>query len=200
MTQRLIRTRAFAPWRFAWAAGLLLGLAQGAQAQDGAYLAKDCMACHDSAQGRNQGIPSIVGQKREFLRARLDAFRRPGSDAKLMPRLMAAYTSDEIEQIAAYLSTRPSPLMPVPDAGPKSGVTVAGLAKYRAHCAACHEHLDASPLLRGQNRAYLVNALRDFVFGRRAMPDGMRDSLSGLSAEDLGAVIDFMASSKKDKE
>lgn len=185
--------------RLAWASGLLLGLAmQGVHAQSGAYLSKDCAACHDTAQGRNQAIPTIVGQKHEFLRSRLEKFRHPGSDAKVMPRLTSGYSPAEIEQIAAYLSARPSPLKQASDT--LANGSAEGLGQYRAHCAACHEHLDASPLLLGQNRTYLVNALRDFVFGVRAMPDGMRESLSALTTENLAAVLEFMAASNKGKE
>jgi cytochrome c553 len=177
----------------------LLGIAiQGVQAQSGAYLSKDCAACHDSEQGHNQAIPTLVGQKRAFLRNRLEEFRHPGSDAKVMPRLTSGYSPAEIEQIADYLSSRPSPLRPAPDR-PAQGMAE-GFAQYRAHCAACHEQVDESPLLLGQNRTYLVNALRDFIYGVRAMPDGMRENLSALDTDKLAAVLEFMAASNKGKE
>lgn len=177
---------------------LLLLVMSGARAQSGAYLSKDCTACHDTARGHNLAIPSIVGQKREFLRNRLETFRHPGSDAKVMPRLSSGYSPAELDEIVDYLSARPSSLKQATDK--PAEVAPEGESQYRTHCAACHEHLDASPLLIGQNRTYLVNALRDFVFGTRPMPDGMRESLSALTTGNLAAVLDFMAASNKGKE
>ncbi|MBP0713539.1 c-type cytochrome [Burkholderia sola] len=185
-------------WRRALCAGLLACVAQAAAAGDGDHLVKDCMSCHDAAQGRDWAIPVILGQKPRYLASRLEAFRHPDADGNLMPRLMSAFTPQEIERLAVYLSSQPSGLARSADA--RAVASAAGFARYQQHCAVCHEQAPDSPLLLGQGRAYLVDALRDFVYGRRGMPQGMRESLSALSADDLNAVIGFLASSSNRKE
>ncbi|AJY39056.1 c-type cytochrome [Burkholderia humptydooensis] len=179
-------------------ASLLVCASQSAVADDNRYHVKDCMSCHDTAGGHDRAIPVILGQKKGYLVSRLDAFRHPGADGSLMPRLMPAFTPQEIDQLATYLASQRFGLLPSTGAG--AGTAGVGFARYQQHCAVCHEQAADSPLLRGQGRAYLVGALRDFVYGRRGMPDRMRDSLNALSADDLNAVIGFLTTSSNRKD
>ena len=111
LTRFMIRETAI-PLRRAWplalAAALLAVAAGGAdasQATQPSILAGSCANCHGT-DGRSPGsIPSIAGMPYELMRAKLEAFKtNPSPDATVMPRLMQAYDTAQIEQLARYYS------------------------------------------------------------------------------------------------
>jgi len=92
----------------ALAAGLLVGMAEGADASSAvqpSILAGGCANCHGT-DGRSPGsIPSIAGVPYAVLKTKLEAFKtNPAPDATVMPRLMKAYDAAQIEQLARYFS------------------------------------------------------------------------------------------------
>lgn len=91
-----------------WVAiGLLLQLPLQSLAADdsrGPPLAAICAACH-RLDGRDAGIPSIIGLDRNKLSAKLEAFRRGERPSQLMHAVALSLSSEEIAVVAAYLAT-----------------------------------------------------------------------------------------------
>lgn len=68
-----------------------------------------CQACHgsDGVSARNS-IPSLAGQRKEYLAAQLRAFKRKDRKDDLMAAITAQLTLEDIEALAAYWSALPS--------------------------------------------------------------------------------------------
>lgn len=79
--------------------------ANSATVNDPSVLAGSCANCHGT-DGRSSGsIPSIAGLPYPVIKAKLEAFKiNPAPDATVMPRLMRAYDTEQIEQLARYFS------------------------------------------------------------------------------------------------
>ncbi len=68
-------------------------------------LAATCANCH-GPEGRSPGaIPSIAGKPEAVIRAQLEGFRAgEPADATVMPRLMRAFSDEEIAALARWFS------------------------------------------------------------------------------------------------
>jgi sulfide dehydrogenase cytochrome subunit len=72
----------------------------------GQRLYANCAACHGTA-GKPAGstLPALAGQPKDTLAATMRAFKTGGRPATIMHQIAKGYTDEQIEQIAAYLST-----------------------------------------------------------------------------------------------
>jgi cytochrome subunit of sulfide dehydrogenase len=71
---------------------------------DARALAATCASCHQPGQPTP---PALVGQAREELLAKLDAFRNGTRAGTVMPQLARGYTRTQLEAIAAWYSAQP---------------------------------------------------------------------------------------------
>lgn len=72
------------------------------------YLAANCANCHGTA-GRSAGaMPSLAGQKKEELVARMMDFRDGKRAATIMHQLAKGYSDAQIELIAGYFARQPA--------------------------------------------------------------------------------------------
>lgn len=73
--------------------------------EDISILAGSCANCH-GPEGRSPGaIPSIAGEPQAVLKAQMEGFRAgEPADATVMPRLMSAYSDEEIDALARWFS------------------------------------------------------------------------------------------------
>jgi cytochrome subunit of sulfide dehydrogenase len=72
----------------------------------GQSLYANCAACHGTT-GKPAGttLPPLAGQPRETLVTSMRAFKTGARPATIMHQIAKGYTDEQIEQIAAYLST-----------------------------------------------------------------------------------------------
>src|SRR5271169_7108439 len=93
----------------ATAASLLILCADRSMAADderGAQLAAMCASCH-RLDGRDKGIPSIVGLDKEELAGAMAAFKSGKRSSQIMHAVALQFGDAEIATLAEYLSARP---------------------------------------------------------------------------------------------
>lgn len=101
-----------------WAAAALLGLvmstgvsvlsadrSQAGQPDRGAQLAAVCASCH-RVDGRDQGIPSIIGLDEATLVAKMVAFRSDEHSNQIMRVMSLSLSADDLTAVAHYLAAQ----------------------------------------------------------------------------------------------
>ena len=81
-------------------------LAAPALAADAALLASTCTGCHTTSARITTSIPRIAGLPEVVLAEAMRAFRTGQRPATVMDRIAKGFTDDEIQQLAAYFSSR----------------------------------------------------------------------------------------------
>lgn len=96
------------------AAAVLLALAAAAASaqqpdpRSAPYLAATCTNCHGT-QGRSAGaMPSLAGQKKEYLAETMRAYRDGKRMATVMHQLAKGYSDAQIELIAEHFAKQPA--------------------------------------------------------------------------------------------
>ena len=86
----------------------LAGTAPAADAQAGADLAGQCVACHGPAGvSTSDDIPNLAAQKSAYLQGQLTAFRSGDRSNALMNAIAASLSDADIENLAAHFSALP---------------------------------------------------------------------------------------------
>jgi len=70
----------------------------------GAQLAATCASCH-RLDGRDKGIPSIIGLDEETLTRAMQAFKSGEHSSQIMHVMSLSLSNEEIATLAHYLST-----------------------------------------------------------------------------------------------
>jgi len=70
----------------------------------GAQLAAACASCH-RLDGRDRGIPSIIGVDEETLTRAMQAFKSSERSSQIMHVMSLSLSNEEIATLAHYLST-----------------------------------------------------------------------------------------------
>ena len=78
-------------------------LLQNADVAYGEYLAGECVTCH-SADGADQGIPSIIGLDAEGFAYIMYAYRNKELDNKAMQLVAGRLDDEQIASLAVYFS------------------------------------------------------------------------------------------------
>jgi cytochrome subunit of sulfide dehydrogenase len=92
------------------AAGLLVVIAnRGLAAKDdrGAQLAAMCASCH-RLDGRDKGIPSIVGLDKQALADAMAAFKSGDRSSQIMHAVALSLSDGEVAAVADYLAAQPT--------------------------------------------------------------------------------------------
>ena len=84
----------------------LSALAQGADPNLGRNLAAACANCHGTDGVSQAGMPSLAGRERATLAQQMQDFRTGKRPATVMHQIARGYTEEQVEAIAAYLSTQ----------------------------------------------------------------------------------------------
>lgn len=66
-----------------------------------------CASCH-RLDGRDQGIPSIVGLDKKTLADTMEAFKSGKRSSQIMNVVARSLSTEEIDAVAAYLAVQPS--------------------------------------------------------------------------------------------
>ena len=69
----------------------------------GAYLASECTSCHQP-DGRDQGIPSIVGWKEDDFVAAIRAYRSGAGRNPVMRSVATSLSDDDIAALACFFA------------------------------------------------------------------------------------------------
>lgn len=83
-------------------------VAQQPDPRSGRYLAANCANCHGTDGRSASAVPSLAGQKKEYLIEVMRAYRDGKRSATVMQQLAKGYTDAQIELIADYFSSRPA--------------------------------------------------------------------------------------------
>ena len=183
------------------AAAALLLFAVPAHAADlaaGQARAEPCAACH-GAQGvsENPAIPSLAGQRDQFLQWQLVFFRSGRRANEIMGPMAADLSDEDVKNLGAWFASLPRGQPPGGAADP--ALQQAGEALAAQHrCAACHGDSflgkQAAPAIAGQHGEYLAKALADYRSGARPSTGvaAMTEAAAQLSDDDITALAAYL--------
>jgi len=152
-------------------AGLSSGVVHAAGNPDaGKQAFQACVKCHGplSDAGKRQLVPKLDGQHAGYILASLDAYAGGTRKHAEMERIAGALSQQEREDIAAYLARFELKQLPVPG----SDNAPAAIATTVENCRVCHgvggnSFVADYPRINGQNKAYLIEALKSYKNGKR---------------------------------
>jgi sulfide dehydrogenase cytochrome subunit len=163
----------------------------------GEMLGQSCMACHGTrGASTQQAVPIIGGQNDVFLGISMKAYRDGTRPSAVMGRIAKAYSTKEIDALAAYFSTQPF-LRPKQETDPEK--VTRGQAIHGRKCKKCHLHDGRdtgdteSPLLAGQKLEYLQRNMAEILDGRRVVEIKMDAALKELTRDEIEATLHFYA-------
>ena len=165
-----------------------------------------CANCHgldgQSASGGNSAMsPKLTAQSREYLVARLQAYRSGSLEHPQMTLVAQMISEQDIESVAAWYSSLEISLSgnatrPENDLEPGA---LAGKTKAEQVCKHCHGidgrsvpegNAATVPYLSGQPREYLVDRIEAYRSGRLDHPQ-MTPIAKGLSQQEIANVSDW---------
>jgi sulfide dehydrogenase cytochrome subunit len=79
-----------------------------ADANAGRYVAANCANCHGTNGVAKGAMPSLAGQKKEFITEQVRAFRDGKRPATLMHQISKGYTDAQIDAIADHFARQPA--------------------------------------------------------------------------------------------
>jgi cytochrome c553 len=129
----------------------------------GEPLTASCGGCHGShGISHDSTIPSLAGQDPDYLMKTISAYRDRRRVQNDMHQAISKVSDDDIADIAAFYATQVS--QPA-EADP---LTMEELAE---RCDRCHgpaeDHRFVHPKIHGQQKAYLIKAMRDYLDDKR---------------------------------
>ena len=173
--------------------------ASARDAARGAGLAEACGGCH-GADGRSAqpGIPSLAGQRAEFITLQMILFREGLRDVPAMTAIAAGLPDRDIEDMAAHFAALRHG--PPEDRGPRDQALFdRGRAlSARMNCGVCHlpdyRGQAQVPRLTGQREEFLARTLTEYRDGVRiGLDPQMNGAVAGVSDADLAALAHYLA-------
>jgi sulfide dehydrogenase cytochrome subunit len=164
----------------------------------GEQLAQACTTCHGTrGSSTEQAVPTIGGQIDAYLITSMKAYREGLRPSTIMERIAKAYSTKDIEALAAYFAVQSFTRPPQPVNAEK---VVAGQIIHDQKCKKCHLHNgrdtndSESPLLAGQKLQYLQRNMTEILSGKRAIEIKMKSSLMEITPDEIEATLHFYAS------
>ena len=158
----------------------------------GEQKAANCMGCHGpNGKSSSAQWPNLAAQQSTYIVNQLNAFKTGTRNNPMMQSMATNLSDDDINNLAAYYSSKP----PVSAGGDpnlaKTGQTKASM------CLGCHgstaEGNGQFPRLAGQHPGYLAKQLSSFKEGVRK--NGHMQAIAGtLSEEDMKAIAAYFGS------
>jgi len=162
-----------------------------------------CVTCHgDDGLGINGNIPIIAGLSAAVQEDALFAYAdgaRSCATAPMMCKIASRLTEDQIVEFAAHFAE-----LPFKASGDEfdAALAEAGQTIHKRDCAMCHgadhpSEADAdmgASILHGQRKEYLRYAMQQYAAGEREQLPAMEKKISGLSADDVEALLNYYAS------
>jgi cytochrome c553 len=156
-----------------------------------------CAACHgEHGMSGNPEWPNLAGQQSGYLAGALQAYKSGARRDAMMTDMAKDLSEPEINALAAYYASLSCESAPTK---PAAAAASAG-AEKAARCATCHgaQGVSASPAwpsLAGQQKDYLVNALKAYQTGARQNPM-MAGMVKGTSEAEIGQLAAYFAGLK----
>jgi cytochrome c553 len=168
-----------------------LGSLADGNAATGKVLAYTCHGCHGIPNYKNAypnySVPKLGGQHITYLQNALKAYASGERSHPTMISQASTLSEQDRADVAAFLSSKPVPVTEVLGTPPLAARV----------CAACHgadgaakATADDYPVLAGQYRDYLLQALTDYKSGKRKNPI-MASIIAGVDAKDFPAIAQF---------
>jgi cytochrome c553 len=88
--------------------GMSSALAQQSEASVARYAAANCANCHGTAGVAQGAMPSLAGQKKEYIAEQVRAFRDGKRPATIMHQLSKGYSDAQIDAMADYFARQPA--------------------------------------------------------------------------------------------
>lgn len=159
--------------------------------------AQVCTACHgENGIPQDKAIPVIWGQHQGYLYLQLRDYKRGTRKNEQMSPIAEGLERNDMMALAEYFSKKKWPALNQPDADPAT-TAKALRANVALACTTCHlaEYQGDStvPRLSGQSADYLARTLDQFRSRERANNPGMSDIASAASAEDIAALVTYLA-------
>jgi|SRR5699024_7245943 len=170
----------------------------------GRLKASTCMGCHgiptyDRAYP-SYDVPKLGGQHDEYIIKALKEYRAGKRNYPTMHAQASKLNKQDRQDVAAFMSQKKGEAFPSKETTPVKKFKIN--AKFKAGqelakpCAACHGKGGHSttalfPILAGQYKSYLMQALKDYRSGKRksAIMNGMAASLSDQQIEQLASFF-----------
>lgn len=171
----------------------LSAMAEG-DPERGRVIGYTCLGCHGIEGYRNAypsyRVPKLGGQKAEALETALHAYKGGSRPHHTMQAQGASLTEQDIEDLVAWITLSP----PATDDLEAESV---GNHESVKTCVNCHgtagvDVTPAPPVLSGQHRSYLVEALKQYKDGERGNTV-MTAFTTGLTDQDIELLADFFA-------
>jgi len=173
---------------------------------DGKTKSATCAACH-GADGNSMvpTFPKLAGQHASYLEKQLSDFKAGNRKDPTMSAMAAPLSDQDIADLAAYFASNTRSIGSAANAeqAARGGKIFHGgdKAKGISACMACHGPNGAGnpgakfPSLYGQQKTYVIKALKDFRTGTRAndMNKMMQDIAARMSDKDIEAVAEYIA-------
>ena len=177
-------------------AGITSAHADDAEAaKTGKVLAYTCHGCHGIANYKNTyptySVPKIGGQHSQYLVDALKEYANGERAHSTMHAHAASLSEQDRAAIAAFFQGPPPRASGAPIGTPPAATAV---------CVTCHGNdgvgiANNYPILAGQHRDYLEQALRDYKSGKRKNAI-MAGIIGAVKEEDIPAIAAFFANQK----
>jgi cytochrome c553 len=162
--------------------------------------AKICAGCHgENGISVSPGIPSLAGQRDQFLQWQLVFFRSGRRPNLLMGPIVAQLSDADIRNLGAYYASLPPNTEPAGNK-PDDALRAKGQAIVAEHhCANCHTDTfrgdRAAASIADQREDYLVKALTDYRSTARPSVGvaAMTEAAAGLNDEEIAAIAKYLA-------
>ena len=190
---------------------LICGLVYSTFALSDENLAQDCMDCHGKdGLSTESDVPVIAGYSAVYIVDSMAAYKdgeRPATESKYrsgdksraptdMARIAKKIDEDQIESIAEFFAEKKFVPRKQEFDAEKARL---GEKIHARNCKKCHEDGGSSPdddagILAGQWMPYLEHSFKQYMSGKRPMPEKMKPKMDKLGESDVDALIHYYAS------
>ena len=156
-----------------------------------------CSTCHgDKGVPIDKVTPVIWGQSEGYLYLQLRDFKSGARKHEIMNAIVAEFSKEDIQALAAHFSAKPWPDLQQPSA-PKDVASKALAANISVACTGCHldewQGYGTVPRLAGQQRDYMDKTIHEFRERTRGNNPGMSDLMNATPEDDLAALSQYLA-------
>lgn len=167
-------------------------------------VATECAHCHgQDGNAAPPSFPKLAGLQRDYLAKQLEDYASGRRSNQAMEVIVEKLNNRQIQELADYFAQQPREL----GSAYLQGMVPLGARLYHKgnrergvpSCAGCHKPdgsgTQRSPLIAGQNSAYVLAQLRAFHSGARANDNGqlMRTTADRLTEPEMVAVSEYVA-------
>jgi cytochrome c553 len=174
----------------------LLGSPEPGDIGHGATLALRCTPCHGPTGISYANSPNLAGQYAVAIYKQLHDYKFGVRSNAIMTPMAEALSDSDMRQIAAYYSSLEKPPEARLNKSPPPIVLFGAPMRNVAPCGSCHGDIDhtlASPWLKGEPTAYLLQQLQEFAAGARSndINGQMRAMARGMTPSEMQAAAQY---------